>query len=243
MGYHRAGFDVVGVDINPQPNYPFEFHQADALTYPLDGYDAIHASPPCQRYSTATGRARKQTHDPDAYPDLIAPTRARLVEFSGVPWVMENVEAAPLVNHVRLCGSTFGLDLRRHRLFELGRWHPVLVPPCAHHWQTPRFRSLDGARGRAGYLARVIGVHGHTNYAGERALRERSMGIDWMTPSELVEAIPPAYTEFIGGQLLDHLGRVLSLTAPGAFRPRLGVVNRGARSHDFAVTRADTPTP
>jgi DNA (cytosine-5)-methyltransferase 1 len=199
VGYHRAGFDVVGVDIAPQPNYPFEFHQADALTFPLDGFDAIHASPPCQHYSTVSGRSRKGQRA--EYPDLVEPTRQRL-EASGVPWVMENVIGAPLDQPLILCGSSFGLDVRRHRLFETGRWMVPLVPPCAHHWQKPRFRSLDS---RQKTLASVIGVHGHSNYAGEFALRCKAMGIDWMTPHELTQAIPPAYTQFIGGVLWDVL--------------------------------------
>ncbi len=198
MGYHRSGFDVVGVDINPQPHYPFEFHQADALTFPLDGFDAIHASPPCQAWSTASGRGRKV--DPDRYPRLIEPTRDRLAR-AGVPYVIENVAGTPLRNPIRLCGSSFGLDLQRHRLFELGGFYPLFVPQCAHHWQTRRFRSLDGKR-KGGYLARVVGVHGHVNYAGEAELRNRAMGIDWMAQDELTQAIPPAYTQWIGTQLL-----------------------------------------
>lgn len=201
-GYHRAGFEVVGVDIEPQPNYPFEFHLADALTVPLDGFDVIHASPPCHRWSTASGRGRKV--DPERYPDLIRPIRERLLAETDVPYVIENVVGAPLLAPIRLCGSSFGLDLQRHRLFELGRFHPTLVPPCAHHWQTRRFRSLDGKRKNGG-LARVVGVHGHVNYTGEAALRCKAMGIDWMTQAELTQAIPPVFTEWIGSQLLSHL--------------------------------------
>lgn len=201
MGYHRAGFEVVGVDIEPQPHYPFEFHQADAMTFPLDGFDAIHASPPCQAFSTATGRGRKE-RGLDAYPRLIAPMRARL-KPSHTPFVIENVVGAPLVNAFRLCGSSFGLNLQRHRLFEPGGgWCPVMVPPCAHHWQTRRFKSLDGKRKN---LARVVGVHGHVNYTGEAELRREAMGIGWMTQTELTQAIPPAYTEWIGSRVLEAL--------------------------------------
>ena len=119
MGYHRAGFEVVGVDIKPQPHYPFEFHQADALTYPLDGFDVIHASPPCQRWSMYS----RNLGTWESFPDLITPLRP-LLRASGRPYVSENVEGAPLTG-IRLCGSAFGLPvlddrtyLRRHRIFE-----------------------------------------------------------------------------------------------------------------------------
>ena len=198
MGYHRAGFEVVGVDISPQPRYPFEFVQADALEYlngAVDDFDAIHASPPCQAFSTQTARR-------DRHPDLIAPTRALLIA-SGLPYVIENVPTAPLLNPVRLCGSSFGLDLRRHRHFEANFAIEPLA--CDHSWQKPRFRSLDFSMVQAGRLASVVGVHGHLNYPGEFDLRCKAMGIDWMTNDELVEAIPPAYTEWIGGSLRGYL--------------------------------------
>jgi DNA (cytosine-5)-methyltransferase 1 len=196
-GYHRAGFEIVGVDIVDQPRYPFEFRRADALTFPLGGFNAVHASPPCQGYSTQTAVRAK-------HPRLIAPVRKRLLE-AGVPYVIENVEGArhSLLEPVRLCGSSFGLDLRRHRYFETN-WS-LAAPPCAHDWQTPRFRSLNMAMVRSGTLACVVGVHGHINYPGEAELRRAAMGISWMTDPELVEAIPPAYTEFIGAQLLAHV--------------------------------------
>lgn len=204
-GYHRAGFDVVGVDLAPQPNYPFEFHQADALEFARKHgreFDAIAASPPCQAYTTASGKARK--HHGATYPDLIAPTRAALLA-AGLPYVIENVEFARrhLVDPVRYCGSSFGLDVRRHRLFESNV--ELAAPPCDHGWQTPRFRSLDSRIVKRGGLASVVGVHGNCNYAGEFPLRCAAMGIDWMTNAELVEAIPPAYTEHIGAQLLAVL--------------------------------------
>jgi DNA (cytosine-5)-methyltransferase 1 len=140
MGYHRAGFDVVGVDIRPQLRYPFEFVQADALTFPPDGFDAIHASPPCQRFSTTASLHTAK------YPDLIEPTR-RLLAATGLPYVIENVVGAPLVSPIRLCGSSFGLGVRRHRLFECGRFDVVLVPPCAHHSQ-PEPIDVTGTGGR-----------------------------------------------------------------------------------------------
>jgi DNA (cytosine-5)-methyltransferase 1 len=200
-GYADAGFEVVGVDRKPQPRYPFEFHQADALEFLLDDFDAytaVHASPPCQGYST-------QTADPTRHKRLIENIRFRLKQ-SGFLYIIENVEGARrhMRNPVRLCGSSFGLDLRRHRYFE-ANW-PIVGTPCEHEWQTPRFQSLDRSMVVAGRLASVVGVHGHINYPGEFEHRKRAMGIDWMTNDELVESIPPAYTRFIGAQLLKHLG-------------------------------------
>jgi DNA (cytosine-5)-methyltransferase 1 len=204
-GYHRAGFNVVGVDSEPQPHYPYEFIQADALRFPLDGFDVIHASPPCHDYSTATGRNRKAAAMKGTAWMLPA-TIARLAVLDR-PWVVENVETATFPSsayRLRLCGSSFGLDLRRHRWFATNI--AMLAPPCAHYWQTPRFRSLDGSRPR-GYLAAVVGVHGHVNYAGEAELRNTAMGIDWMTQRELAQAIPPAYTEYIGGYLMAAINK------------------------------------
>ena len=194
VGYSRAGFEVTGVDHLPQKNYPFKFIQADAMTFPLEGFDVIHASPPCQAYTPVSGRALKG--QAGRYPDLIDPVRVRLAG-AGVPYVIENVPGAPLRDPIQLCGSGFGLDVRRHRWFEL-RGFSAWSVPCAHHWQRPRFRSLDS---RQKSLATVIGVHGHLNYPGEAELRNRAMGIDWMTQEELTQAIPPAYSKFIGEQL------------------------------------------
>jgi DNA (cytosine-5)-methyltransferase 1 len=221
MGYHRAGFDVFGVDNRPQPNYPFEFRQTDALEFLVDwdhwralGFDAIHASPPCQAHSTIGKQIGKQIRKlgltTNEHPDLVGPTRTLLVE-TGLPYVIENVVGAPLINPVMLCGSSVGIDVRRHRLFETN-WS-LMVPRCAHGWQTPRFRSLDLRRGHksvvpvhgSSQLASVVGVHGNLNYAGEMALRKKAMEIDWMNNYELTQAIPPAYTELIGAQLLDHI--------------------------------------
>ena len=137
-------------------------------------------------------------------------TRQLLLE-AGLPFVIENVIGAPLENAIMLCGSSFGLDVRRHRLFECS--FPVLAPPCAHYWQTPRFISLDRRRGPksavpvhgSSRLAGVVGVHGHINYAGEQELRKEAMGIDWMSPYELTQAIPPAYTEHIGQYLTAEI--------------------------------------
>jgi DNA (cytosine-5)-methyltransferase 1 len=189
VGYHRAGFDVVGVDVKPQPNYPFTFHQADAMTFPLDGFDAIHASPPCQGETAL----RSMWQDRD-YERLLIPTLERFASLV-VPWVVENVDNADApvdAYKVRLCGSSFGLMVRRHRWF----WSNVmmLVPSCDHATQgTP------------------IGVYGHGGGGqmtrGVKATRENgwhAMGIDHRSMSwrGLTNAIPPAYTEHIGAQLL-----------------------------------------
>jgi DNA (cytosine-5)-methyltransferase 1 len=189
MGYHRAGFDVVGVDINPQPNYPFEFHQADAMTFPLDGFDAVHASPPCQSF---TAYRRKGHGVGEGYLDLIAPTRERLDEY-GRPYVIENVPGAPLVDPVQYCGSSFGLDIRRHRRFESNI--ALVAPPCD---QTPRF---PPATNRTNLRRTVeVGV-----WRIPLDVQRQAMGVDWTDLRELSEAIPPAYTEHIGRQLLEAL--------------------------------------
>ena len=190
MGYHRAGFDVVGVDNRPQPRYPFEFHQGNALTFPLGGYDAIHASPPCQHYSQMSlcrpGLA-------ETYPDLVAPTRECL-KAAGLPYVIENVAGSPLENWAQVCGSGLGLKLQRHRWFESSV--PLWGVPCSHGsnaWNA----DYGHATGRKRRRVPVIG-----EWRIKKHLQDEAMGIDWMTLEELSEAIPPAYTEFIGAQLL-----------------------------------------
>ena len=127
MGYHRAGFEVEGVDIKPQPHYPFKFYQADALEFPLEGYDAYHASPPCQRYTLMQNIVKSEQE----HPDLIAPIRERFVEV-GKPYVIENVYKAPLNGHLRLCGTMFGLRIIRHRFFECPWMALTFLKPCDH---------------------------------------------------------------------------------------------------------------
>ncbi len=191
MGYARAGFEVVGVDLRPMPNYPFEFHQANALEYPLDGFDAIHASPPCQAYSSATPRE----HD---HPDLYAPTRDKLVA-SGLPYAIENVIGAPYSHGVVLCGSMFDLTvdgewIQRHRNFESSEF--MFQLPCQH----PKGRRSLLVTGHA-FIREVRDIDRHSRQ-GPFELAERLMGIDWMTRKQLVQAIPPAYTEWIGAHLM-----------------------------------------
>jgi len=178
VGYVNAGFDVVGVDIKPQPHYPFEFHQADALTYPLDGYDAYHASPPCQKYTMMQNIVKSK----EKHPDLIAPTRERLIK-TGKPYVIENVYKAPLQGHLMLCGTMFGLRIIRHRFFECPWFHLELLPPCNHGDVYDPWHK-DGVR--------------------QREKLSEAMGIDWfMTRPEVREAIPPAYTGYIGRYLIE----------------------------------------
>jgi len=213
IGYHRAGFDVVGVDIKPQPRYPFEFHQADALEYVSEHgaeFDAIHASPPCQLYSTMTkGRWKDREH-----PDLIKPVRDLLVA-SGKPYVIENVEGAreKLVNPIMLCGTMFGLQtkhgsqLRRHRYFECSNFF-ILTPTCQHN-NGSVIGVYGGGQNPARKRPATIGVWGHAGRDGLIQFgtqdRRDAMGIDWMSGDELAEAIPPAYTEFIGKNLIESL--------------------------------------
>lgn len=205
MGYHRAGFDVIGVDINPQPNYPLEFAQDD-VTFAQESlylddegealFDAIHASPPCQAF---TAYRRRPGHVKDS-PDLIAPTR-RLLEKSGLPWVMENVAGAPLHDPLMLCGSMFDppLDVRRHRYFESNLLLSPPQWPCRHKVWGARFPSATNRRP----MSRLTVQIGSWNTP--LLVQQRAMGVDWMALEELSEAIPPAYTEFIGQQLLAHL--------------------------------------
>lgn len=203
MGYSRAGFGVVGVDIKPQPRYPFEFVQADAMTYPLDGFDAIHASPPCQGYS----RMRHLPWLKDrVYPLLLAPTRDRLVA-SGIPWVIENVMDAPL-GGIWLCGTMFGRDLLRHRRFESSVF--MLQPGHSPH-------QVVLASGGASLAKRYAG-HGITGAAVKEVSRDSIAGhfaniararilmdIDWMNRDELAESIPPYFTEHVGRELMNAL--------------------------------------
>ena len=190
VGYARAGFDVVGVDIVPQPHYPFSFIQADAMTYPLGGFDVIHASPPCQDHST-------MVHIRGGHGTgwMLDSTRRRLAA-SGLPYVIENVESADMPGALILCGSSFGLGangrgLRRHRRFESNLF--LMGPPCACPRRIVGFYGTGGPG------------QGNRGYKGTMAEAVTAMGIDWMTRRELSQAIPPAYTQHIGEQLLDRI--------------------------------------
>jgi DNA (cytosine-5)-methyltransferase 1 len=195
MGLHRAGFEVVGVDIRPQPRYPFEFHQADALTFPLDGFDFIWASPPCQDYSALKGLAAEKRGK------LIPAVRQRL-KASGVPYTIENVVGSELVDPIVLCGSMFGLGVWRHRLFETS--HPPLLVPACQHTLVPEPVDVTGTGGPFRGVRKTAGG-GVSRKPNNLSHASAVMGIDWMTRKELSQAIPPAYAEFIGRAAITHL--------------------------------------
>jgi DNA (cytosine-5)-methyltransferase 1 len=201
MGYHRAGFEVVGVDIVGQPNYPFEFIKAGALEF-IEKYErrawwvAAHASPPCQ---FATAYRRRKGVAVDAV-NLIPDTR-ELLRATGLPYVIENVEQAKrhLVDPVTCCGTSLGVDIRRHRLFESSL--PLAGIACDHAGQAARSPGYPQATNRTNPRKTIeVGVR-----RIPLAVQQRHMGIDWMTREELSQAIPPAYTEHLGTQLLAHL--------------------------------------
>jgi len=188
VGYARVGFEVVGVDNRPQPRYPFEFHQADAMTFPLDGYDVIHASPPCQDHMRTPNPAKHGTGW------MLPATRRRLIA-QGVPWIIENVPGAAMRPDFKLCGCHFGLKLRRERWFETN-WSGLTLSYSCNHPEP---------------VVSVVG-HGTPTWVHERLgfnptiqHYRAAMGIDWMNRGELSQAIPPTYTEHIGRQLIAHL--------------------------------------
>lgn len=203
MGYYRAGFDdILGVDIEDQPNYPFRFVQADAsqfLNAMIDGqedigYDLIHASPPCQRFSVATRL-------PDLWPDLINDTRESL-NLIRLPYVIENVPRAGLAGHVVLCGSMFGLQIQRHRSFELSEhWSLVLTAGCNHlEWEAGRPHTVTG------HASGVRVDYDHDYGFHDLAHAQQLMGMPWARwIREVTEAIPPAYTQFLGEQFLTQV--------------------------------------
>ncbi|MBI1658860.1 MAG: DNA cytosine methyltransferase [Thaumarchaeota archaeon] len=197
-GYHAAGFDVTGVDITDQPRYPYEFIRADALSLDpsfITSFDAIHASPPCQAYSVTA----KRTGNGGAWPRLIEPVR-KMLERSGLPYVIENVPGAPLRNPIVLCGTMFpGLRVIRHRLFETN-W---TVQAPLHHAPHPLCHTLDRRKNHFGCTNEwrdFVQVTGGGN-CSVAAARD-AMQAPWMSKPELNEAIPPAYAEFIGRSLL-----------------------------------------
>lgn len=208
MGYYRAGFEVTGVDIEPQPNYPFDFIQKDVFELDLDfirSFDVVGAAPPCQAFSVTRHKSKR------VHPELIIPTR-KLLRDAGRPYVIENVEGAPLENPITLCGSSFGLRVRRHRLFESSE--SIVGKPCDHGWQLKDKRyTVRRSASRGGpYKSGTVPVHGSNQLAdllpweSELEIASEAMGIDWMTKEELNQAIPPKYSFYIGKQLIDLLG-------------------------------------
>jgi DNA (cytosine-5)-methyltransferase 1 len=212
MGYARAGFEVVGIDIAPQPRYPFEFIQADAIEYLSEtgavGFDAIHASPPCQSYSIMRNLPWLQDRE---YWDSVPPTRAALLCFD-LPWVIENVQGAPL-DGITLCGTMFGLRQPngapeyRHRLFASSEF--MLAPGHPKHFEAAVPGRMPGRRQER--LSGIVGGdpwkssgidRGGVGHSGTRKDWGLAVGIDWMDREGLSQAIPPAYTEYIGAQLL-----------------------------------------
>jgi DNA (cytosine-5)-methyltransferase 1 len=209
MGLYRAGFEVVGVDIRPQPRYPFEFHQADALTYSLDGFDFIWASPPCQGYS-------EMRHAPGAVgaPKLISAVRARMPE--NVPWVIENVEDARWAMHdpILLCGSMFGLSaqgcrLQRHRLFESNF---LFVQPDCQHDDRPVVGVYGGHARKRSAKAGGRGTR-DVWQGGHKAAASEALGINWMTLAEMSEAIPPAFSLYIGREAITYIQDIRRMAA------------------------------
>lgn len=197
MGLHRAGFDVVGVDIEPQPHYPFPFIRADAMAIDVRGFDFIWASPPCQRFSDLAKR-NKNAHE---WPDLIEPMR-KLLKKSDALYVIENVEGAPLTNAVMLCGTMFpGLRVLRHRLFEAN--FPIVAPPHGKHPKVHTFDKRKAHFGKTNEMTDFVQVTGGGNCT-LRAARD-AMGIDWMGKNEINEAIPPAYSEYIGRAAIEAI--------------------------------------
>lgn len=194
MGLHRAGFEVVGVDIKPQPNYPFEFQIGDALEADLGEFDFVWASPPCQKHSLLKHRVAKD------YECLIARTRDLLVT-SGKPFIIENVPRAPLINPVMLCGSSFGLQVRRHRIFE-SNCH-ISGARCRHEIQ-PEPIDVSGTGGRQiAPRKKLTGGRGRKPNNLEEA--RLIMDMPWASRREISQAIPPAFSEFLGRQVIEKL--------------------------------------
>lgn len=206
VGYHRAGFShITGIDTRNQPRYPFDYIQADALEYLAahgHEYDAIHASPPCQAFVALAKVSTGQNN----HPDLLTPTLAALQPLT-TPWVVENVETAPMPATVILCGSSFNLKVRRHRKFASNIFIPA--KPCQHKDQPyviGVYGSGAGARGHFRWDPQRKKMRNFGRQARYTAEASDAMGgLDWMVRREMNEAVPPAYTEYIGRYLLEYI--------------------------------------
>jgi DNA (cytosine-5)-methyltransferase 1 len=206
VGYFRAGFDVVGVDKAPQPFYPFQFIQADALSLDYDflmSFDAIHASPPCQAYSVGSALARKRGK---LYPDLFKPVH-RMLTAVGLPYIIENVQGSP-AQGIGLCGTMFGLGVKRHRLFQSNVSLILPSTPCTCSSHPGEFITVAGS-------------------SFSKVEAKAAMGIDWPIDNfQLKEAIPPAYTQFIGAQLLNYINEKLAIFVSETENPGYSVCDR-----------------
>lgn len=216
MGYYLAGFTVVGCDIEPQPYYPFTFYRMDAIEF-LNKFhtqaQAVHGSPPCHKWS-----ALAELHQDKEYPDLIGPIRNAIIE-TGLPYVIENVPKAPLINPIMLCGTMFGLQtkhgsqLRRHRIFEVPWMKDRTTPPCNHNDSSAIVVYGGGQHPARRRVPATIGVYGNSPGVSVRdglqffssEDRQDAMGISWIRGKALSQAIPPAYTKFLGDRLRAHL--------------------------------------
>jgi DNA (cytosine-5)-methyltransferase 1 len=189
LGYHLAGFEVTGVDLEEFDVYPFEFFKADAMEFDLSGYDAIHASPPCQNYSRATKHLSTKEHK------SLIPEVRKMLNASGVPYVIENVPGAPLINPLILCGTMLGLRIYRHRMFESNINLSSKGLLCDH--TIPPINPNDD-KGRERIKEEFKGI-------GPDAVFNQAMGLGWLSKEDGRQAIPPKYTEFIGLQLIEYL--------------------------------------
>jgi DNA (cytosine-5)-methyltransferase 1 len=196
MGYHRAGFDCIGIDLKEQKRYPFDhlpfldLFEIDDLNKHFPQASVFHASPPCQLFSVSTTKYRNQGKE---YPDLLTPLRKKLLA-TGKPFIIENVLGAPMRKDLVLCGEMFGLRVIRHRIFEI---HGLTVLQPKHEVHKPPL-------GGKSYYITVVG-HGYHSHSNRLDEWQKAMGIDWMQKYELTQAIPPAYTEYIGRQAITQI--------------------------------------
>jgi hypothetical protein len=215
MGYRRAGFCVTAVDLNRPSSYPAgQFHRGGALPVLRHivryghvfghRFAAVHASPPCQNESALTKGNRKRKGWTDRHAPMI-PTTRELLDATGLPYVIENVQGAPLRRDLTLCGEQFGLAVIRHRYFELGNWS---TEPLRH---VPHRGRVAGWRHGEKYAGPYVAVYGDGGGKGSVTDWQRALGIDWTTDKrELAESVPPAYTQFVGARLLEHLDTELA---------------------------------